>query len=136
LRLVENIDRLRDPDRLGGWLATTCRRECLRLLAGKGREVRGADDQLAEQADAGVPSPEKQVIDAMMASVLWKQVACLPAGAQALLRALIRQDAHSYTEVSRQLGMPIGSIGPCRGRYLRQLRAQLKQNGLDQSHWQ
>jgi RNA polymerase sigma factor (sigma-70 family) len=135
LRLVENIDRLREPDRLGGWLVTTCRRECLRLLTGRGREVSGDDDRLVEQADARVPSPEKQVIDTMMAAELWRQVACLPARAQALLRALARQDAPRYADISRQLGMPIGSIGPSRGRYLRQLRAQLQQNGLDHCSW-
>ena len=32
LRLVENLDRIREPEALGGWLATTARRECLRLL--------------------------------------------------------------------------------------------------------
>src|SRR5438093_11326126 len=38
LRLVENIDRIADPDRLPGWLATTIRRECLQLIRRAGRE--------------------------------------------------------------------------------------------------
>src|SRR5262249_29116411 len=32
LRLVENLDRIADPERLAAWLATTARRECLQLL--------------------------------------------------------------------------------------------------------
>jgi DNA-directed RNA polymerase specialized sigma24 family protein len=32
LRLAENIHRIQHPERLGGWLATTAARECLRIL--------------------------------------------------------------------------------------------------------
>ncbi len=32
LRLAENVDQVQCPERLGGWLATTARRECLRIL--------------------------------------------------------------------------------------------------------
>lgn len=135
LRLIENIHQLRDPDRLGSWLATTCKRECLRLVASKDREVSGLDECLAEQVETLVSTPEQQAIDNTMATALWEQVAGLPIRAQTLLRALISHDAPSYAEISRQLGMPIGSIGPSRGRYLRQLRAHMEQNGLGQNHW-
>jgi RNA polymerase sigma factor (sigma-70 family) len=43
LRLVEHLGQIADPDRLPGWLATSARRECLRVLrrAGPGqRSVR------------------------------------------------------------------------------------------------
>ena len=36
LRLVENLDRIKDPERLGAWLATTARRECLRHIRLRG----------------------------------------------------------------------------------------------------
>jgi len=39
LRLVEHIDRLFDPARVGAWLATTTRRECHRVLRQSRREV-------------------------------------------------------------------------------------------------
>src|SRR4051794_25415750 len=38
LRLVENLNRIHDPERLGAWLATTARRECLRHIRLHGRE--------------------------------------------------------------------------------------------------
>src|SRR6266568_2397317 len=44
LRLVENLDRIKDPERLAGWLATTARRECLQLLRKSGRERPASED--------------------------------------------------------------------------------------------
>ena len=45
LRLVESLPRLREPAAVGGWLATTTRHECLRVLRVTGREV--PDDSAA-----------------------------------------------------------------------------------------
>jgi RNA polymerase sigma factor (sigma-70 family) len=42
LRLAENLDRLQDPSRVGAWLATTARRECLRTLRKVARELPAA----------------------------------------------------------------------------------------------
>src|ERR1700675_2359018 len=39
LRVVEHLDRIREPEALGGWVATTARRECLRHIRLHGREV-------------------------------------------------------------------------------------------------
>ena len=39
LRLVDQLDRLRDPDALPGWLATTTRRECLRPSTPRARQT-------------------------------------------------------------------------------------------------
>lgn len=135
LRLVENLDRLRDPERLGSWLATTAGRECLRILRRRDREVRDAEDQLAQRPDDRFPSPEQHVIDDLMASVLWKKVASLPARGQAMLWALTRPDPPAYAELSRQTGMPVGSIGPTRGRYLRRLRDIMESDGLGAEIW-
>ena len=44
LRLVEHLDALREPDALPGWIRTTTRNECLRVLAARGR-VRPVDPQ-------------------------------------------------------------------------------------------
>lgn len=135
LRLVENLDRLRDPDRLGGWLATTARREGLRILSRHGRELPHVDSDLAELVDTRAASLEEQTIDKVMAAAIREQVARLPARGQALLRALFHSDELTYADISRQLGLPIGSIGPSRGRYLSQLRTHMEQNGLDPTSW-
>jgi RNA polymerase sigma factor (sigma-70 family) len=135
LRLVENLHRLRDPDRLGSWLGTTASRECLLILRRRSREVGDAEERLAQRPDERFPAPERRAIDGLMAAVLRDQVASLPAKGQALLWALTRHDTPAYAEVSRQIGMPIGSIGPTRGRYLRRLREVMEDAGLGPDTW-
>lgn len=135
LRLVENLDRLRDPERLGSWLGTTASRECLRLIRQGDREVGDAEQRLVERPDERFPAPEQEAVDGWMATLLWEQVASLPARGQALLWALTRCDAPAYAELSRLTGMPIGSIGPTRGRYLARLRRHLEDAGLGREAW-
>ena len=45
---------------------------------------------------------------------------------------MFNQDTHRYTEISRDTGIPIGSLGPTRARALRQLRRMLDERGLGQ----
>jgi RNA polymerase sigma factor (sigma-70 family) len=54
--LVENAGRLNDPTRVGAWLATTARRECLRVLRHGARLVPCGDvghDQIADAPEHG-----------------------------------------------------------------------------------
>lgn len=134
LRLIENLHRLRDPERLGSWLATTASRECLRLLRSRRREV-DAEEWLEQRPDAA-PSPEQDVVDDVMATLLWQQVAALPGRGQALVQALTRTDPPAYAELAERTGMPIGSIGPTRGRYLARLRSRLECAGLGAEAWE
>jgi RNA polymerase sigma factor (sigma-70 family) len=134
LRLVENLDRIREPERLGGWLATTASRECLALMRRRSRELGDTEDQLSDRPDQLFPSPEQQAIDQLMATQLSEQMAALPARGRALLGDLTR-DAVPYAELARRTGMPIGSIGPTRGRYLRKLRDLMEQAGLGPDSW-
>src|SRR3954447_25164640 len=43
LRLVENLSRINDPSRVGAWLATTARRESLRVIGISARQVPTAE---------------------------------------------------------------------------------------------
>lgn len=45
LRLLEHIDRIQYPDRVGSWLAATARNECLRSLAAHKKVVLRPDRQ-------------------------------------------------------------------------------------------
>jgi RNA polymerase sigma factor (sigma-70 family) len=135
LRLVENLGRLRDPERVGNWLATTASRECLRIKRRVGREVGDAEEHLTHRADSRFPAPETKAVDDLMAAALWEQVATLPNRGQHLLWSLTRHDSPAYAELSRETGMPMGSIGPTRGRYLRRLRAVLEDAGLGAEAW-
>ncbi len=120
LRLVENLDRIEQPERLGAWLSTTSRRESLRI-ATRGVMVSGGDevyllaDENAEPLDAALLR-EEQVSAIRMAADR------LPERCQRLLGLLMADDDLPYKDIAEQLSMPIGSIGPTRGRCLAHLR--------------
>jgi RNA polymerase sigma factor (sigma-70 family) len=135
LRLVENLDKLNDPTRVGAWLTTTAKRECLRLIRRRNREVRTPDEFFAAVVDENEPGPEQQVTQEAMAAVLWEFVAELPAKAQELLHAVVGTDRVAYAEISLATGMPVGSIGPTRGRYLNRLRRAIEDSGLTADAW-
>src|SRR5215472_15395749 len=58
LRLLEHIDRIQYPDRVGSWLAATARNECLRSLAARKRVVVLAHDEEEVLFGAAVSGPE------------------------------------------------------------------------------
>lgn len=120
LRLVEHLDRIREPERLGAWLATTARHECLRQLRLGAREtVTSAVEQFDRPSDAAL---DQDVLSAERDAALWQAFAGLGERCQALLRLLMADVAPSYEEVSAALDMPIGAIGPTRQRCLERLR--------------
>jgi RNA polymerase sigma factor (sigma-70 family) len=127
LALVEHLDDLRDPERVGAWLAMTARRKCLRVLSAAKRQVPTGDD---------LPDPGEDielVADLMLEqrdTALWRAFDRLPGRDQALLRLLVADPQPSYQEISAALEMPIGSIGPTRARALERLRAELSLEGL------
>lgn len=131
LRLVENLDRLNEPSRLGAWLTTTAKRECLRLIRRRNREIGTPEEFFDAVADEREPNPEDQVTQEAMAEVLWDLVGELPVRAQDLLKAVTSTDRLAYADISKATGMAVGSIGPTRGRYLSRLRKLIEDSGLD-----
>ena len=129
LRLAENIHRIEHPERLGGWLATTAARECLRILRHTRRTPTMADDLIDALTEPSA-SPEHHVINAHTAQTLRTLIAQLPPRRRRLLRALFTDHPPSYAELSRTTGIPPGSIGPTRHRALRQLRQMLHDHEL------
>lgn len=131
LRLLEHIDRIHHPDRVGSWLAATARNECLRNLAARKRVVLGQDDaELATAALAVVAAPAPEVDERLLADerdqVVRDALSRLPGRWQRLLEMLMADPPVPYTEISDQLGLPVGSIGPTRGRCLDRLRVLLQ----------
>ncbi len=80
LRLVENLDRITEPSRLGAWLTTTAKRECLRLIRRRNREIGTPDEFFDAVVDERDPGPEQQVTQEAMAAVLWDLVGELRRG--------------------------------------------------------
>ena len=130
LRLVENLGRIQDPERLPGWLATTARRECLRTLRRSGRELPTQTDETTfDLTDTAAPLDARLIIEERDAQ-LWQCFEALQPRCQQLLRVLLADPAPSYADVSAALDLPIGSIGPTRGRCLERLRALARERGL------
>jgi RNA polymerase sigma factor (sigma-70 family) len=129
LKLAEHLNRIRDPERVGAWLAATTRHECLRVLRRSQRELPLGDD-LPEPPGPGPPSPVAGLIRDERAAALWDAFALLPERCQALLRVLMADHPPSYEDVGAALDMPVGSIGPTRARCLERLRRLAARGGI------
>lgn len=127
LRLLEHIHRIDYPDRIGSWLATTARHECLRQLAARKRVVLLQNDEFAF-ADVLVDCQDidERLLAEERAQAVREALSLLPSRWQRLLELLMSDPPASYAEISDQLGLPIGSIGPTRGRCIERLRALLR----------
>ena len=123
LKLMDHLDDLRDPAALPGWLATTTRRECGRILR-TARRPRGAGHALAAETitDEHAQAAEQDLLTAERHAALREAFGQLPPGCQQLLALLIEDPALPYAEISARLGIPVGSIGPSRRRCLDKLR--------------
>lgn len=125
LRLVESLDQLHQPDRLAGWLVTTARRECLRILRRADRERPDDDVEGHIGADTGTPGP----VDALLTSEEHVQVRRafdqLSERCRDVLRLTVLASGQGYEAVADVLEMPVGSIGPTRKRCLQHLRRLL-----------
>jgi len=128
LRLVEQLDRIRNPEGVGAWLATTARRECLRVLrVGQRQVLTDGFDRPDERADAAL---DARLLTDERDATLWQAFAQLGERCRTLLRVLTADPPPSYDEVGAALDMPIGSIGPTRARCLEQLRRKLAVAGM------
>ncbi len=123
LTLVENIGSLRQPAALPGWLATTTRNECLRILrAGRRIDPDGLPPEDVMPADPEAAELDRELIEAERNAALRAAFAELGPSCHDLLSLLMSDPAPAYATVSQQLGIPVGSIGPTRGRCLEELR--------------
>jgi RNA polymerase sigma factor (sigma-70 family) len=126
LRLLEHIDRIQYPDRVGSWLAATARNECLRSLAARKRVVLGHDDGELDGAVAHGPAIDERLLADERDQVVRDALSRLPRRWQRLLEMLMADPPVSYADISDELGLPVGSIGPTRGRCLARLRVLLQ----------
>lgn len=125
LRLVTHIGTIRDANRVGAWLATTARHESLRIIRRAGRAVPSGDDEILDASDPLLPAIDAGLIADERQVAVWEALSRLPEPCQRLLRVLMTDPEPTYEEVGQALGMPIGSIGPTRGRCLGRLRREL-----------
>jgi RNA polymerase sigma factor (sigma-70 family) len=123
LQLVSRLDKIRDPAALPGWLATTTRRECVRVLrAARGPRAAVPVPDLGTIPDQQAGLADQDLLEAERHAALREALARLPACCQRLIGKLIEDPPLSYAQISASLGIPVGSIGPLRARCLDRLR--------------
>jgi RNA polymerase sigma factor (sigma-70 family) len=126
MRLIEHIDRIERPERVGSWLAATARNECLRSLAARKRQVLVNEDTSFDGPAEHEPEVDEALLAEERAEVVREAMAHLPHRWQRLMQMLMADPPVSYAEISDELGLPVGSIGPTRGRCLARLRVLLE----------
>ena len=121
LYLVKNLDNLREPAALPGWLVTTAKRECGRVrraLSALPSNGQAFEDMLDDQT----ATVEHNLLVAERHAALREALADLPPDDQQLIILLIADPPVPYAEISAKLGIPVGSIGPNRRRCLDKMR--------------
>jgi RNA polymerase sigma factor (sigma-70 family) len=122
LQFVNHLDAIRDPAAVPGWLTTTTKRECGRVV----RATRGpqAAGQLLDEsvADRQATTAEQELLAAERHAALHQAFTCLSPSRQQLMAMLIEDPPVPYTEISARLGIPVSSIGPTRRRCMDQIR--------------
>jgi len=123
LRLAENLNAIREPRALPGWISTTTRHEALAVIKSS-RRSNSVDPNTSWIAD--LPTMSEAVDEALLRAerqqALREGLAELKPEQRELLLLLASDPQIPYEEISRKLGIPIGSIGPNRARFLRKLR--------------
>jgi len=138
LTLLRSAATIRDPQSVVGWLLTAARREAWRVSkhsrtdTERTSSVFGVDAEevmaLPEQRE---PGPEERVVLDERQRRLWEHVQSLPVRCRQLVSVVAAADRPDYAHLATALGMPVGSIGPTRGRCLAKLRDQLSRD----PHW-
>jgi len=128
LALVHNAGTINSPQAVAGWLCAAARREAWRVSKQQARQRPAEDAVLADRMPAA-PGPEPQVVLDDESARLWLALGQLPERCQRLLRMVATEARPDYAHVAEALEMPVGSIGPTRGRCLDKLRHQLVQVG-------
>ena len=121
LLLVAQLGKLREPAALPGWLATTTKRECLRVVTAT-RKSQQLGSTVDDASFADKRAIAEEILSAARTAALRTAFAERPPQGQHLLAMLFRDPPCSYSEISATLGIPIGSIGPQRARCLERLR--------------
>jgi RNA polymerase sigma factor (sigma-70 family) len=127
MALVRSADSIADPRAVLQWLLVSTRREAWRVSR---RESRVEPQDFFDDEFVTPPEqlPDEVVLRDGQQRRLWDHVQRLPEKCRQLLRVVAFADRPDYATIARALGMPVGSIGPTRGRCLAKLRDLLSED--------
>lgn len=120
LRLVEHLPTLREPRALPGWLVTTSKRECIRVVGESHHTVLIPEP---EELSSECVAVDADLLAAERRSALREAFATLPPAWRELITLLVADPPLTYIEISDRLGIPVGSIGPTRARCIERIRS-------------
>jgi RNA polymerase sigma factor (sigma-70 family) len=124
LALHKNLDRIEDGSRIGKWLVVTASRESIRVSRFHGRTTQfGENNELLDELiQSDELSAEALVIQSMQQETAFSALQELEDKCRNLLIAIFSEETVPYEEISANLGLAIGSIGPTRARCIESLR--------------
>ena len=124
LRLLEQLEKIRDRAALAGWLATTAQQECIMVLRTRRPQPGGYVyvPDVGDVPDDQAGAAEQELFAAERDAALREALVRLPPSCQRLIALLCADPPVPYAEISARLGIAVGSIGPYRGRCLEKLR--------------
>jgi RNA polymerase sigma factor (sigma-70 family) len=132
MRLLHSSDSIRDPQTVVKWLLTAARREAWRVSNRARADLVKTASLFGEEGEelAAIPvqreqTPEEMVFRDDRHRQLWGHVQTLSPRCRELMRVIAFADRPDYALIAQSLGMPVGSIGPTRGRCLAKLRQEL-----------
>lgn len=138
MRLLHSSAAIRDPQTVVAWLLTSARRESWRVVKKAREEVMRSATLFEEEAEPSARLPVQRSNGSSHADDpgdivfveerqrrLWQHVQSLPERCRQLIRVIAFADRPDYALIASSLGMPVGSIGPTRGRCLARLRQEL-----------
>jgi RNA polymerase sigma factor (sigma-70 family) len=123
LRLFEHAATIRNPERLGGWLTTTAKRECLAFI--RRYRIEHPLAPLGTEQPSQEPTPEAIAITVDTRARVRRATSALSGRSRTLIDALYYRPRGSYADIARYTGIPVGSIGPTCLRTMRCLRREL-----------
>lgn len=128
VRLIKDLGHIRDPEKIGAWLAVTARRESLRVKRHTKEMPTEPQELTQELENMTVPASDlaSSLVESESTIELLRILDRLPNRCRELLRLMV--EGASYGEISRTLSMPIGSIGPIRSRCLQSLRLEIERS--------
>ena len=130
--LLEKLPTLRKHEKIASWLITTTTRECWRVAAQWRREgpheTREPDSDRDKVNDIPSSGPLADEESALLEQqqILRDAVDSLPERCRKLISMLFYdKDDPSYSDIARDLRIPVASVGPTRARCLDKLRKGL-----------
>jgi RNA polymerase sigma factor (sigma-70 family) len=132
MRLLHSSASIRDPRTVVKWLLTAVKREAWRVSKRTRVEMLKTSTLVDEDGDeiSALPARADQEPDELFLlndrqRLLWGHVETLSQRCRELIRVIAFADRPDYALIAASLGMPVGSIGPTRGRCLAKLRQEL-----------